>query len=196
MATSAAQVGNAIDEFKPAEVQSHPYNDRVIYPYQPDIYLLFDYLEEGSKGNFGMALSLLKHANGVYKSIYQSQGSGDSYILKPSFYTATSLQGAVLILAEIGAEYSWGIRVFLLEPDLKVTDMGTLDVAVASETEFMDGPVSAVPYTRVVVEEGGGYRFTFIRDVIFDPGGLKDRAVKREEISYSFSDGELKLLMR
>lgn len=63
-----------------------------------------------SPDDLGIRLIVLDKNN---NQVFRSKGQIDSYILRPKFYKLDS-KSPVLILAEIGTEYSWGNIVFSL----------------------------------------------------------------------------------
>lgn len=174
-------------------LDTYPYQNTVIYHYKKDTYFYFGNAKSTSKDDYGPKFLILNKENGAYRTVYESKGSGDSYILKPSFYSTDIAKEPLLILAEIGTEYSWGVRLILIVQDLHVKDLGTLDVAVEPDSDFIDGPESVIPYTHIA-EHNGRLAFTFTKDIIYDPGGLNERKFKKEDIRYTFNGKSLKLV--
>jgi len=67
---------------------------------------------------------------------YSSSGSDDSYILKPYFYKCPNIKAPYIILAEIGTEYSWGLRVFLIE-DKEIKEIGTIPAYIDTKKALL-----------------------------------------------------------
>jgi len=187
-----ADPGPGEDKFlKAIKLGKMTVNGESLYHYRNDIYLSFDRHMEGSERDYGARLFVLRITGESSKVIYNSRGSFDSYFLRPSFYSTDIKQDPLLILAEVGTEYSWGARVFLVSPDGSAKDLGSLKVAVLDDPE--NDTVSVIPYTRIKAD-GNGYEFTFDRDVIFNPGGLEDHPVSRSRIKYVYDGTSLKLI--
>ncbi len=166
-----------------------------LYKYKADLFLSFgsslDDSFESSERDYGSRFSLVRFTEGSTKVLYQSRGSMDSYFLRPSFFSADINKTPLLILAEIGTEYSWGARVFLVSPDGSAEDLGSLDVAVIEDPEA--DTVSIIPHTKIKLD-GSRYEFTFTRDVIFNPGGRNDHPVNRSQIKYVYDGSSLSLI--
>jgi hypothetical protein len=83
-----------------------------------------------------------------------------------------------LILAEIGNEYSWGLRVFAMDAG-QIRDLGLLPFAVQG-TEI---PESAITSLRL---EGFGdhIEVTSTVDLLRDPGGRSEAIVPREQVRF------------
>ena len=177
--------------FKEITLSKQPYENSVIYRFKNDIYFKFGFHKDPTDKYDSRKFIVLKKNDQKYAPIYISKGSGDSYILKPKFFSTNDFEAPLVILAEIGTEYSWGIRVFLVDPQLNVKDIGTLHVAVDPEKEFVDGPLSAVPYTSIR-KKNKDIVFNFTTDVVFDPGGIKEKRISKDKIKYIYDGVSLK----
>jgi len=60
----------------------------------------------------GGVVMFVKDKNG--KAIFKSAVQGDSYIMRPTFFKTNKPNDDVLILVELGSEYSWGNTVYRL----------------------------------------------------------------------------------
>ena len=188
----AVDSGTTEDKFlKEIKLEKKTVNGESLYQYRNDIFISFDRHIEGSESDFGARLFVLRVTGGSSEVIYYSRGSFDSYFLRPSFFSTDIKQDPLLILAEVGTEYSWGARVFLVSPDGSARDLGSLDVAVIEDPE--NDTVSVIPHTKIKVD-GIRYEFTFDKDVIFNPGGLDDKAVSRDKIKYVYNGSSLKVI--
>ena len=180
------------DKFlKEVMLEKKTVNGEPLYHYIDNIFLSFDRHIEGSEKDYGARLFVLRVTGESSKVIYYSRGSFDSYFLRPSFFSADIKLDPLLILAEVGTEYSWGARVFLVSPDGSAKDLGSLDVAVIEDPEA--DTVSVIPHTRIKFD-GNRYEFTFTKNVIFNPGGLDDQAVSRDKIKYVYDGSSLKCI--
>jgi hypothetical protein len=166
-------------------------NGESLYHYRNDIFLSFDRHMEGSASDYGSRLAVIRVTGESSKVIYYSRGSGDSYFLRPSFFSTDINQAPLLILAETGTEYSWGARFFVVSPDGSAKNPGTLGVGIIDDPE--NDTVSVIPHTRIKFD-GKRYEFTFDKDVIFNPGGLDDHPVNRDEIKYVYDGASLECI--
>lgn len=180
--------------FKEIVLFKQSYKDSVIYKFKDNIYFKFGFHKDPKDKYNSLKFIVLKKEGNNYTPIYKSRGSGDSYILKPKYFRENGFGTPLIILAETGAEYSWGIRVFSVAPDLIVKDMGILDVAVGSENEIIDGPLSAVPYT-IIRKKNNNIIFTFTKDIVFDPGGRKEKRISKDKIKYIYDGDTLRRIL-
>jgi hypothetical protein len=192
VAPIAADSGTAEDKYlQEITLEKKILNGESLYHYRNDIFLSFDHHIEGTANDYGSRLSVIKVTGESSKVIYYSRGSGDSYFLRPSFFSTDIKQAPLLILAETGTEYSWGARVFLVATDGSAKNPGSLEVAVIEDPE--NDTVSIIPHTRIKFD-GKRYEFTFEKDVIFNPGGLNDHPVNRSQIKYVYDGTSLKCI--
>ena len=139
-----------------------------------------------TKKDSGIRLYLVeKIKDGKFKVLYGSRGSQDSYILRPTIHRSPDVKLPTIILAETGAEYSWGIEVFLVKGK-QVTHAGSMEVGADAK----DNPESAVPYTWIK-PKGKKLVFTFTTDLVYMRGGKFSR-LKKNQIRYEYDGKELK----
>ena len=120
--------------------------------------------------NYGKRFFLIKEGNQGFSLLSKSHGMMDSYILRPTFFTANN---RTIILGDTGTEYSWGVVAFEVVND-KLKDLGTIDAAKPAEEDT----VNPIPDAQLKLS-GGKLIVEFHTDLIFDPGGYNDRLVKR-----------------
>jgi hypothetical protein len=137
-----------------------------------------------SKGDVGIRLMGYNRANGKFVRTYFSKGSADSYSLKPSFINRCGVH-QLLILAETGAEYSWGVRVFSYDDGL-IKDLGSIDLAVEGEFDA----VSVIPFMKFT-QKGKSVVISFTKDVISDPGGEHEKKIRKSAIHYVVNGNSL-----
>jgi hypothetical protein len=126
-----------------------------------------------SSGDYGLRLQLIELRQGKATLKFSSRGMNDSYVLQPMTFVG---QDRILILAETGAEYSWGLAAFELR-DGNLRDLGDIDVA-GPESESSAGPESPLPFAtaRYVA---GDYEVAFATELVFDPGGTNEALLRR-----------------
>lgn len=152
----------------------------------PDLYMLGNKIYIFTKmHDETFKLVMIEQKGNQYLEKYCSSGSGDAYNLTPIFLKTNYEDDPIVILAEQGTEYSWGVRVFLFSEN-SVEDIGLLNVGV----EEIEGQIfSVVPYTKVV-RKNDSIIFSFTKDVNYDPGG-QDLTITKDKIFYRYENGKL-----
>lgn len=130
-----------------------------------------------SKGDVGIRLMSYGRENEKFVRTYFSKGSADSYILKPSFINRCGGH-QLLIFAETGAEYSWGVRVFSYDDGI-IKELGSIDLAVEGEFDAE----SVIPFMKFT-QKGRSVVISFTKDVISDPGGKNEKKFRKSAIHY------------
>jgi len=128
---------------------------------------------------------LVDRSGGRDRVLYRGPGAGDSYYMKPTVFDGEG-GGPAVILAESGAEFSYGIGVYVMEPGRKIRRAGEIDLGAPGE----DGPTSAVPFVQVE-RSGKGLCVRFTRDLVRQkPDGTYAR-VPKEKAIYKYEMGRL-----
>lgn len=117
---------------------------------------------EDSKDLGGLRLILVEKDGPRISVLGESSGSADSYILKPVVFTGS---GRTIVLAEMGTEYSWGLRVFEVA-GRELRDLGSIDAGVIGASGQEEDPT---PFARVTIE-GGKVVVTFDSDLSIGTG--------------------------
>lgn len=134
-------------------------------------YVVSSYDKKFTAADYGRRLYLVRKGQGGYEVIDRTGGAADSYILEPVFFTG---RGKMLILAEIGTEYCWGLLVYEIARK-RLTFLGPLDATVEGEVDAADPtPFASVKYAN------GRWRVEFAHDLVLDAGGLKEKTIKRK----------------
>ena len=139
-------------------------------PGRADLFVIVSRIAPGTEKDFGKRFLLIKKTAKGFTLLDKSKGMMDSYILEPTFFTS---KNKIVILGETGAEYSWGVVAYEIQKN-KLKDLGTINVAKPTE-ESTDNPIP----DAVLKLSGNKLRVEFHTDLVFDPGGRKDRLVKR-----------------
>lgn len=142
-------------------------------------------------GDYGRRLMLFRKEDGADKRVYYSEGSYDSYILEPAFYSNCGGYD-LLILAEIDTEYSWGLRLFSYK-DGEMNDLGSIPIAVDTEEDIYAD--SIVPHL-ILREKGSALVISFGKDVARNPGGLDEKHYAADAIEYRITGGRLEERIR
>jgi hypothetical protein len=133
--------------------------------------------------NYGHRLFLIESTMRGFQVRYSSRGSADTYNMSPTFYRHPTT-GALLVLAEEGAEYSWGARVFLFQKN-RISDIGTLNVSPISDQITIENCIT-------IRQDGIKLVFGFTTDVIVNPGSPNSEEVPQGKISYEFDGVRLR----
>ena len=143
-----------------------------------------------SPEDYGVRLYLIQDTAQKLSVLFESHGYMDSYYLRPSVFKIVGTNELTLILAEAGAEFSYGIGVYRLN-NQQMRYLGILDVAVEGESN----PESAVPFIKIA-EKQGALTFTFTKDVVMSDDEGNYEVIPMNEIQYSYSKDRLMKIMR
>ena len=135
----------------------------------------------------GGIVMLVKDKNGM--AIFTSSEQRDSYIMRPTFFKTNNLADNLLILVELGTEYSWGNTVYRLH-GRQLQELGFINIAATSSSS------NIAPFTKIKVEQNK-ISFDFTADkVTIDPGGQNQADYKGSAISYLYADNKFKLIKK
>lgn len=143
--------------------------------------------EHDTEPDSGLRLLVLDQND---KLIFRSKGQYDSNILKPKFYRLDD-QSPIIILAEIGNEYSWGNIIFSMD-EKGVKEIGEIDLAGINTqlNEYAD--ISKVTKIEKV---GNNLIFRFDSDsVIVNPGGRNEKVVASKGYRYIYNGKDFKVV--
>jgi hypothetical protein len=155
-------------------------------PDRDRLFLVSALRDHRGEGDFGRRFFLLEEADGSLQRTFRGRGAGDSYSLDPTFYRG---DGRVLILAEMGAEYSWGLWAYDLTGST-LRDLGPLDVAFWSG----ENHVNPLDHARVLFERGG-YLVEFRVNLDLGPGGLHPWNLIRTGDAITFEQQEERFVL-
>ncbi len=136
--------------------------------------------KKDSEKDYGLRLFLIEKIKGKPVIRFQSHGAGDSYYMKPSVFKNVKAEKPLIILAEAGAEFSYGIGVYLLS-DLQMKYIGELDVTVNED----DTPSSAVPFTKIM-QKGDELIFSFTKDLLMLQNNGEYITIPKDQIRYRY----------
>jgi hypothetical protein len=174
------------NQYKVVQLSSQTSGQDLFYHFKDNLYFVFTDKPSGesiNKFDYGKRLLLIrKEANGS-KILFRSLGSADSYILRPTFFK-NNRDDSLIILAEIGTEYSWGARVFVIRNEW-VQDVGTLEVAVQDNKA-----PSVIPHV-IIQRSGEDITFEFKKDLLHNPGGTTETDISKNKIKYIYKNDKL-----
>jgi hypothetical protein len=134
-----------------------------------------------TKTDYGLRLLLINLSKSEPIINDYSQGVQDAYYVKLTGFAKNDLIKPELILAEYGAEYSYGVDLFTLRKK-KLNYLGTIDEVVNID----ENVGSVVPYIAIY-ESAGEIRINFIRDVLKINKQGEYISVPKERIKYIVS---------
>jgi hypothetical protein len=116
---------------------------------------------------------------------FKSKNFGDSDYMRISVFRCGDVNKPLIVLAEVGADFSYGIEVFQFD-GLKMRHLGYLDVSV----DGIDNPVSAVPYVKIS-ETNNLLVFSFTKDLFVTDKRGKYKTIPKNKIKYVYKNGKL-----
>lgn len=133
----------------------------------------------------GIRFFLVKKKNDRLRRVQTTKGAGDSLMLTPTFYYHDR---TVIILAEVGAESSWGFSVFRFDLDKGYLYwLGMINVASPAET--FNEMTSPIEVTRVFVDDSEKkaiYTVEISGDIVLNPKSENERTYSYKGESFKF----------
>ncbi|MGD8847374.1 MAG: hypothetical protein PVJ84_12905 [Desulfobacteraceae bacterium] len=112
--------------------------------------------------------------------LYYSKGAGDSYYMNYSIFQKKGINQPLIVLAEVGAEFSYGVNVFMVN-GRKMTYIGSIDETV----NINENPSSVVPFLKIS-EYQDKIQFCFTKDVLVLSSKGEYITVSKKKIKYSY----------
>jgi hypothetical protein len=160
-------------------------------PLAEHLYLVAGAYGKDSRKDYGIRFYLLEERGGTLTELYHSRGMRDSYVLNPTFFIG---KDRVLIIADTGAEYSWGLEAFEFRArDLKY--LGTIKIAKkVSEDNYARGFTAPLKDAEAIFK-GGSYHVAFTGDLYLDPGGRNERRIgtSNSRVTFRYDGNGFKL---
>ncbi len=173
----SADDAGAVHAFLKRIGESRPEIVRV--PGRPGTFLASDF-GGGTGENLGRCLILLRSTRGEIQELSRTRGAGDAYSLKPVVFVGG---GRTIVLAELGTEYSWGLRVYEIASDT-IHELGAIDAGVPGEL----GEEDPTPFARVRLE-GGRAVIQFDADLVLGTGKENAPIAKKPVVFRQEDDG-------
>ena len=165
---------SACQEIQPQEIAA----DSKTYSLAEGVRLVFGRdASLDTASDYGERAMLYASERGEINRTYFSSGSKDSYAMRPTFIGRCGPH-ELLILADIGAEYSWGFRVFAYN-GRHLRDLGEIPIAVRGDLDAE----SAIQFVKLTPRDGA-IELTFTADVIKDPGGQSPQSLAANKVRY------------
>ncbi len=136
------------------------------------------------QGDYGARVMLFKKTSDRLSLVYHSKGSADSYGRRPTFIKNCGGH-ELLIFAEMGTEYSWGLRVFSYNAG-NITDLGDIPLAVEGEADAE----SVIPFMRFSQRNQSVF-ISFTKDLILNPGSPNEKQVLKSQLRYRITGNKL-----
>jgi hypothetical protein len=134
-----------------------------------------------TKTDYGLRLFLINTSKQNPTIDDYSRGFKDAYYIKLSGFFNKYSDQPKLIMAEYGAEYSYGVNAFKPQDD-NINFLGMIDEVVNID----ENAASVVPYISIT-EFAGKIRFTFLRDILKINKQGEYIPVNKEKIKYIYS---------
>lgn len=134
--------------------------------------------------DYGRCLFLLQAAKDGIRELDRTRGAGDAYSLRPVVFVGG---GRTIVLAELAAESSWGVRVYEIAGS-SLRELGAIDAAVPGDL----GEEDPTPWAKVSLE-GGRVVVRFERDLVLGTG-KEGAPVARKPVVFRQHDGGFALV--
>jgi len=158
---------------------------------------LVGYTKDTIPENLGKRLFVLNQNGEI---IFKSKGQMDSYYFEPYFYQSSNKKNDFIIIAEIGAEYSWGAKGYYIRNN-NIYNLGYLDVGILKEV-YVDGELFFSNPSRInehlIISEKNDeilIKFKEKETVILYPGTDKESEQESEKIYYKWNGTNLELIV-
>ena len=125
----------------------------------------------------GQRAMLYTSERGVVRRTYYSSGAEDSSAMTPSFFGDCGPH-ELLILADVGSEFSFGFRVFAYDGK-QLRDLGEIPIAVRDDIYLQ----SAIPFVKLTPHDQV-IDLTFTTDVFKDPGLRSQQPLAAKDVRY------------
>jgi len=146
---------------------------------------------------FGRSTNLFQSSIGIIQydilknvMIYKDFCKGDESFFKPHLFKIDGKNDPVLLLCNVGADYSWGVLIYSIKND-KIKKIGYIDVSLKADENEYDDPV---PYAKIT-RYGKTSTISFTREVatdwqndnmkLYDPGKITYE-IKRNHIDINY----------
>lgn len=130
-----------------------------------------------TKSDYGQRAMLYTSERGVLQRTYYSSGALDSSAMKPTFFGQCGPH-QLLILADVGNEFSWGFRVFAYD-GRKLRDLGEIPIAVKGDPDME----SAIPFVKLTPHDQV-IDLTFTTNVFKNPGSQSPQPLAASDVRY------------
>jgi hypothetical protein len=163
-----------------------PITNGATYALAETVQLVFGWDQSlDTESDYGPRAMLYTSEGGVLRRTYFSAGSLDSSAMQPTFYSRCGPH-ELLILADIGNEYSWGLRVFAFDGK-QLRDLGQIPIAVKGDPDLE----SPIPFIKLTPHERT-IDLTFTTDVYKNPGERSQRSVAAKDARYEIGTNSIR----
>ena len=146
---------------------------------------------------FGRSTNLFQSSIGIIQydilknvMIYKDFCKGEEDFMRPHFFKSNSKNDPVLLLCNVGADYSWGVLIYSIKNE-KIKKIGYMDVSLKADENEYDDPVPYAKITRC----GRTSTISFSREVatnwqndhmkFYDPGKITN-LIKTNHIDINY----------
>lgn len=142
-----------------------------------------------SEYDYGKRLYLFDLNQNKPVILFEAHGAMDAYSIQYTFFSNNKAGDPLVVFAEKGTEYSWGVNVYLL----KDTTMQIIGYIGAMKSKTSESAIS-----EVSIEDKKGeliMSFTSDVDIPIDRSRETYITVPKEEIKYTYKSGTLKQVL-
>ncbi|MCY1636706.1 hypothetical protein [Marinifilum sp. D737] len=181
-------------EIKELKSESNISNLDVIHSYEFEdlLFVVGHNTDNNDVENIGLRLCILNDSNEI---IFKSDGQQDSYYFEPHIFQSSTEKDRLIIIGEIGAEYSWGAQAFLLEKN-NVIELGSMDVGiiekpVEKDDIYFETPSRIIKYLEIE-SKNNEIKFSFKKGetLAINPGGDCERKIKSENFYFIWKENQ------
>jgi hypothetical protein len=175
---AAAAVVSSTPACQELHPQETPTADGARYALAEDVELVFGRdVSLDTESDYGQRAMLYTSERGVARRTYYSLGAEDSSAMTPTFFGNCGPH-ELLILADVGNEFSWGFRVFAYDGKT-LRDLGEIPIAVRGELDYE----SPIPFVKLTPHDQA-IDLTFTTDVFKDPGSESPQPLAAKDARY------------
>ncbi|MDP1624015.1 MAG: hypothetical protein Q8M08_16950 [Bacteroidales bacterium] len=158
-----------------------------------NLILVVGHSNDGNEENVGLRLFILNDSSDI---LFKSKGQQDSYYFEPQIFQSRADSSRLIILSEIGAEYSWGAQIFLIDKN-KINHLGYLDVGIIEkpspdEKINFNEPSRIIKYISITAQNDEiKFSFKHGETLAINPGGENERRIKSDKIYFIYKNNKI-----
>ena len=112
---------------------------------------------------------------------------GDEDFIVPHFFKTIDTLDPILLLCNVGAEYTYGVRIYKLERN-KIQEIGYMDIAL--DINPYESDTDPVPFTEISINNDT-LNFSFTKQIASNFQGLNEKIYKTGELKYIYANDKL-----
>ena len=141
---------------------------------------------------YSSGLGLILYNKTDKKILFQEHNEGDEDFIKPHFFKTDKANGQILLLCNVGADFSYGIWAYQIANN-NIKKIGILDISLNVDIyKEYDDPI---PYAKIVTDETSIF-ITFIRSVASNWQNGNETIYQPGEISFIINNGNIQTIKK